>query len=518
MLLLIFIPIITALIIFLLKSEKINKLGILSIFFEVFLIYKLFIDVSSNGPQSLIVGGWSKLIGISLYIDFWSFIFLFVTIVAWFASSVYSLNKWAKDYKFYFFLNFLRGTFYGLIFSNDLFNVFIFIEIISVISAILVIYKKDGFSLRAGLYYLVFNSVGMSFYLLGLIIIYMRLGTLNIDYLAQMPLDQTTKIALGLIVTSLGVKSAFFPVYTWTWLPRAHMAAPSSISALLSSVLVKTGFIVLLKFFRVLPPGIFHQFLLIMGILKAISGILFALSQKDIKGILAFHTISQSGIILMGMSGMDKLYIGGVLHLINHSLFKGLLFLTVGVIIKRYGIRRVKNIRGLFKNMPGVSLALIIGILSITGFPYTNGFTSKYLIKTTFEGNLVLKNAMHLINLGTIISFIKLAHVLKGENKAAINYENSPSSIPLVFLSIITFFSGFVERYILKEYLNIVIKVKPYHFITYGIYILIGYLIYIKVVKKDIKPLKFLRHYQLGFRRANIILIIFVLLTMAFIY
>jgi multicomponent Na+:H+ antiporter subunit D len=518
MILLILIPVFTALLVFLLKKDYVIKYSLLSIPIEVYVIYQLFLKVNALGPQESIVGGWPRYFGISLYMDHLSFVFLAISIIAWVGSSLYSLMKRSDDYKFYFFLHFLRGTFYGLIFSNDLYNIFVFVEITSVISAMLIIYKKDGFSIRAGIYYLMFNSVAMLFYLMGLIIIYMRLGTLNLSYISNLPLDATTKVAFGMIVTALGVKSAFFPVYTWTWLPRAHMAAPSGMSALLSGVLVKAGFIVLVKLFRFIPQGLFFKYLLIMGILKATSGIMFALSQKDIKGVLAFHTISQSGIILMGIGGIGSLHIGGVLHLVNHSLFKGLLFLTAGIVIKEYNARELKNIRGLLKNYPGLAFFMIIGILSITGFPYTNGYVSKYLIKYGLKGNIILEMSMHLISLGTVISFVKLSQVLFGEQKAKIDTTHKESKAPLFLVGGVTLLSGVGEMYVLKKYFDIIITVHLSDFITYGVYVGIGYLIYKFIITKDVKALKFLRHYQLGFEKANIVLVLFLMLTMAFIY
>jgi multicomponent Na+:H+ antiporter subunit D len=493
MILLILIPVLTALLVFLLKKDYVIKYSLLSIPIEVYIIYQLFLKVNAFGAQESIVGGWPKYFGISLYMDYLSFVFLAISIVAWVGSSLYSLMKRSDDYKFYFFLHFLRGTFYGLIFSNDLYNIFVFVEITSVISAML-------------------------FYLMGLIIIYMRLGTLNLSYISNLPLDTTTKVAFGMIVTALGVKSAFFPVYTWTWLPRAHMAAPSGMSALLSGVLVKAGFIVLVKLFRFIPEGLFFKYLLIMGILKAISGIMFALSQKDIKGVLAFHTISQSGIILMGIGGIGSLHIGGILHLVNHSLFKGLLFLTAGIVIKEYNARELKNIRGLLKNYPGLAFFMIVGILSITGFPYSNGYVSKHLIKYGLKGNIILEMSMHLISLGTVISFVKLSQVLFGEQKAKIDTTHKESKAPLFLVGGVTLFSGVGEMYVLRKYFDIVISVHFSDFITYGIYVSIGYLVYKFIITKDVKALKFLRHYQLGFEKANIVLVLFLILTMAFIY
>jgi len=515
MICLIFIPILTAIGIYLIKREEAIKYSILINIFEIIMILFLIKNVFENGSMKMIVGNFNEVIGISLELDMVGGILLFITAFIWMVSILYSFENHSGDYKFYFFLHFLRGTFYGLILSNDFFNMFIFIEIISLISAILIIYKRDGYSLRAGIYYLLFNSIGMIFYLLGIVIIYTNTGTMNIESLMTANINGTMKMGIALVIASAGVKSAFFPVYNW--LPKAHTAAPSSISALLSGILVKTGFIILIKITRYLDYTLYFDFLTVIGITTAILGFVFAISQKDVKSILAFHTVSQSGIILMGLSGIGSLQLGGFLHVVNHALFKSLLFLTVGLLIKKYNIRRVDKIRGVFKKLPIISTLLILGILSITGFPLTSGFVSKALIKNYYHNSVLMTFIMHILSLGTIISFMKMSQIFFGVTKNKEIKENIKENVSMIILAGITLFAGVFEIYILKNFLDINIHVRLTDFLVYGIYLIMSYGFYIKFLKEEAKIFRNIRYIHLNFRNANVLLLTFVVLSIIFI-
>lgn len=518
MILLIFFPIIMALIIFLFKKSVYIRVSFISFIIEGILIAKLYDRLFASNFLEVIIGDWPRQIGISLKLTHYNFIFLSLILVAWIASSLYAFEKRSKDYKFYFFLHFLRGTFYALVLSNDLFNTFVLIEIITVISTILIIYKKDGFSLRAGVYYLMFNSIGMIFYILGIILIYLKIGTLNIDYLNRLPMDSTTQVALALIITALGIKSAFFPVYTWTWLPRAHMAAPSSMSALLSSVLVKTGFIVLIKLFTVLPEGLFFRYLFIMGALKAISGMIFAFCQRDIKGLLAFSTISQAGLILMVIGGGGVLQISGIFHLVNHSLFKSLMFLSVGIIIKEYGTRRIDEVKGLFKEYPLLSMFLIIGILSVLGFPLSSGFVSKSLMKEGLKQSTMALSIFYLIDFGTFLYYMKLIKIFLGKGNRVGKTVKSKIHKSLFFIGGLAGVAGGFEFFILKNHFHLLILPDFSDFYMFIFKCICAYLIYYYINGTMTSSIRTIRHYQIGFRKANIVLVVFLIVTILFIY
>src|SRR6056297_3421755 len=248
--LIILIPVVTGVFIYITRHYKFNILVFLaqSIVTGLALRYYFYIG-RLKGEVFLNLGNWSEKISIVLKNDYLSMTFIFLTIIMWWMVIIYSWKERKEDSKFYFFLLFLEGVFFGLLQTNDLFNLFVFIEITTIISTILILYNMTGESVRAGLYYLLFNSAGIMFFLLGMAFIYYSEGTLNINILTErINISQglnLTNISYISIMAAVGVKSAFFPVYNW--LPKAHSAAPSVISALLSGLLVKSGIYVFIR-------------------------------------------------------------------------------------------------------------------------------------------------------------------------------------------------------------------------------------------------------------------------------
>ena len=521
----IFIPIISAMFVYIINKKYFNYLVFLSQILLTILPIKYYMFY--NGlidRQILSLGGWDKAISISLRNDQLSISFIFLTVFIWWMVLIYSWERRKADFKFLFFLLFLEGTFLGLIQSNDIFNIFVFIEIITIISTILIIYKKDGYSVRSGLYYLLFNSVGMIFYLLGLIFIYVVTGSLNMDVISEkviiMGENSVVLLSYIFIMAAIGVKSAFFPVYNW--LPKAHGAAPASISALLSGLLVKSGVYAYIRFNQMYNIDLLYDLFFILGFVTAISGIIFALSQKDIKQILAFHTISQIGIILMGLSSMSgKAYIGGIIHIFNHSMFKSLLFMGAGYIINVYGTRRITEIRGVFKNMPLVSIFMIIGMLSITGAPFFNGFVSKTVIKYGFKTNTIKVIMLYIVNLGTGISFIKMSQIFFGKSKInkirSLNNETA-----MFFLSIMCIILGNFYLPLINGFIDVdltFVKVNSIlNWINYITALGIGYLIYKWIIEKDYKIIKKIRHLNISFGSTNFMLIVFIFIMIVWRY
>jgi multicomponent Na+:H+ antiporter subunit D len=152
--------------------------------------------------------------------------------------------------------------------------------------------------------------------------------------------------------------------------------------------------------------------------MTAVIGFIFALSQTDIKLILAYHTVSQVGLIVFGLSiGSEYSYWGSIYHMLNHAIFKSTLFLTAGIIIDEYGTRNIREVRGVFKRMPYVSIAIIFAMLGITGAPLFNGSFSKYLIQKGTSRSFWFEVSFFIINLGTIMSFVKYSTMLFGKNE-----------------------------------------------------------------------------------------------------
>jgi multicomponent Na+:H+ antiporter subunit D len=375
-----------------------------------------------------------------------------------------------------------------------------------------------GESVRAGLYYLLFNSVGVMFFLLGMALIYYSEGTLNINTLTErINICQglnLTNISYISIMAAIGVKSAFFPVYNW--LPKAHSAAPSVISALLSGLLVKSGLYVFIRINMMYGLDTFREFFIILGIFTAISGGIFALSQKDIKQVLAFSTVSQIGIIMIGLNQLDGNITGGIIHIFSHAFFKSLLFLSAGVIINTYKEKDTTLIRGMFRELPLVSIAVIVGFLSISGMPLFSGYLSKSIIKYGLEYNSVIY-ALHFIDVLTITYFMRILQIFKEPKDLKVKYKLNQkinSEIPIIILSLLSIILGIFYKPIWEFFLKTSIDfIELFIFKEWLIYfskLIIGYLIYKMIIEKDFNLIVRIRKINITFPNTNYLFIIFI--------
>jgi multicomponent Na+:H+ antiporter subunit D len=218
----------------------------------------------------------------------------------------------------------------------------------------------------------------------------------------------------ALILTAVCLKAALMPLFSW--LPKAHgtPSAPSVVSAVLSGLYVKNGIYLFIRCQSAFQPIDVSTFFLVAGAVTAIAGAVFAIAQSDIKLILSYHTVSQIGLIMVALNmGSETAAVGGMYHIVNHALFKTVLFLGAGVIIDEYGTRNMYDIHGVFRRMPLVAVSMIAAILGITGAPLFNGSISKYLIQHDVSDALG-SAALLLINVGTIVSFIKFSGMFFG--------------------------------------------------------------------------------------------------------
>lgn len=526
--LLVFLPIISAIVMFLVKPSWIHSLvfplqGTLMVLFG---LYVLHLRAFPN-DAFLMFGDYTEFIAISFYADVLNLTFVGLTIVMFFLIMYYSFKANRKEKKYYFFLTFLEGVFIGLLFTNDLFNLFVFLELTSLLVTILIAYKKVEQSLKAGLQYLLISSIAAMLYLLGVMIIYYVFGTINIRLVSEMMMTyqdtMVLRLAYGLMLSGFLVKGAFFPVYAW--LPKAHGVAQSSISALLSGLIVKVSLYLIMRIHTGMfaSPYGFDDVLLGLGFASSLLGVLFAMSQKDVKQVLAYHTISQVGLMLIGLSfESGNSFIGGWLHIVNHAFFKGLLFLAAGVIIKAYGTKKVHDIRGVFSTMPWTASLFFIGILGITGAPLFNGFVSKTMIKYAFQDDAILYTLFQAIHLGTIISFSKLALMLFGRPKAVVatHYTSIRQHLPMTFLALFIVMIGVAYQPVLsflygQTFYDVhVFEIQS--FVEYGLFVLAGWSIYWFVIKKDYAFNRALREFTMSFPTSNLWLIVLLVMILGF--
>jgi len=367
-----------------------------------------------------LVGGWSAPIGIVLRVDMLSVLLLWLIGVVGICSGIYSV-KYMERYTgsgsyWGLFLLMIAGM-NGVVVSGDLFNLYIFLEIASIASYALVGFKGEAEELEASFKYAVLSSVGSLFFLLGIGVLYLAYGTVNMGQLAGRLSEEAGAVNLKhfgvvLLISGVSLKSALVPFHSW--LADAHPSAPAPVSAMLSGVLIKAiGIYVLVRVvFNIYGFNRSLSYLLLaLGALSMVGGVLLAIGQWDYKRLLAYHSISQIGYVIIGIGlGTPLGIMGGIYHLINHGIFKGLLFLSAGAVEYSAGTRDLREMGGLSQRLPVTSGASLIGSLSISGIPPFNGFFSKLIIifaciEARYYGVAI---AAVIVSILTLASFMKV--------------------------------------------------------------------------------------------------------------
>ncbi len=351
-------------------------------------IYSCFI-VKDLGIVVYEVGGWAPPIGINMVLDgLSSFMLVTVNIVACLIA-IYSVNymeRYTSKPLFYTLFMLMVAGMNGMIVTGDMFNLFVFLEIASISSYALVAFGVEKEELEAAFKYMVMGTVASCFILVAIALLYGYTSTLNMADMALILADKTPGKLLSFVVVlflmGFGLKAALVPFHAW--LPDAHPAAPAPISAMLSGVLIKTlGVYALARIlFNIIGMNsTFSIVFMVLGTLSMIAGVFLAVGQWDLKRLLAYHSISQIGYIILGLGLATPLGIlGGLFHLFNHSVFKSLLFLNSGAIDYALNTRDLKEMGGLRKVMPATANTSLVASMSIAGIPPFNGFWSKFII------------------------------------------------------------------------------------------------------------------------------------------
>jgi multicomponent Na+:H+ antiporter subunit D len=284
----------------------------------------------------------------------------------------------------------------GIVATGDAFNVFVFLEISSLASYALISMGRDRRALNAAFQYLVMGTIGATFILIGIGFLYMMTGTLNMQDLAErLPAvadTRTVRAGFAFLTVGIGLKLAMFPLHLW--LPNAYAYAPSIVSAFLAATATKVALYVMLRFmlsifgveFALLEMPL-NWILLVLGVLGILSGSLVAIYQQNVKRMLAYSSVAQIGYMVLGIGIATTAGVAaGVLHMFNHALMKGALFLALGAVVFRLGGVRLNDLAGLGWRMPWTMAAVVIGGLSLIGVPPTVGFISKwYLVLAILE-------------------------------------------------------------------------------------------------------------------------------------
>ncbi len=423
----------------------------------------LVLAVASIGQSGVYeIGKWSIPLGINLVLDgLSSLVLLAISVVsaaAMLFSARYMEQYTAKSKYLSLFLLMVAGM-NGVALSGDIFNVFVFLEIASLASYALVGFGCEHEELEASFKYMVLGSIGSVFILFAVALVYGNTGTLNMAYVSDAiqssGLNAGLTFALALFVVGFGLKAALVPFHAW--LPDAHPSAPAPISAMLSGILIKTlGIYALVRVvFNVFGVSVSIGWLLVvLGLLSMVAGAFLAIGQWDFKRLLAYSSISQIGYVMLGI-GLGGLIIakynnlpwaslailGGLFHLVNHAVYKSLLFLTSGSVQMSTGTRQLKEMGGLAEKLPITRTTCTIASASIVGIPPFSGFWSKLIlvVAAVQAGFYWVAAIIVFVSLCTLIMYLKVQrYVFLGElpeNLQQIKENRGSMLVAMVFLA-----------------------------------------------------------------------------------
>ncbi len=404
------------------------SLGIVAICFWI--AVALLFEVRGGGVVSYQLGGWQPPLGIEYRVSTVNaYLLALVTAMALVVLSFDSrggpprVPEQRRHLYYAVFLLCIAGLL-GIAITGDAFNIFVFLEISSLASYILVSLGGHRRAVMSAFYYLVMGTIGGVFFMLGVGLLYQETGTLNLrDIAARLEPsldDRGTVLALALLVVGISIKLAVFPLHHW--LPNAYSFAPPKVSAFLAATATKVSFYLLaMVLFTIFgAPFVFGELrlqavLLPLSILAMFLASGAAIFQTDLRRLLAYSSVAQVGYMTLGLSTANATGLaGGLVHLFNHAVMKGGLFLVVACLLYRVGSVHIDALAGIGRRMPLTAAALVIGGLSLIGVPGTVGFVSKwYLVSGVLERGwtaaavlILLSSLLALVYVGKVVEAV----------------------------------------------------------------------------------------------------------------
>lgn len=411
---------------------------------------QLAVVVHAQGPVSYAMGGWPDPTGIELRVDRLSALVLCV--VSGIAAAVTPFARLSvarevpEDRQHFFYAAFLLCVtgLLGITATGDAFNLYVLLEISSLTAYALVAMGKgrDRRALTAAFQYLVMGSVGASFLLVGIGYLFLATGTLNMadmaERIAELHDSRTVRTGFAFVLVGLSLKMALFPVHQW--LPNAYTYAPTAVSALLAATATKVAIYVAIRFtYTIFGPELSFELptdtiLIGSSLLAILFGSLLAIRQTELKRLLAYSSVAQIGYLVLGFSlGNADGVTGSLLHLVNHALVKGALFMAAGAVLYRTGGARLADLSGLGRRMPLTAAALTIGGLGLVGVPLTGGFVSKwFLVAGALKAGLWPVAVVVL--LGSLLAVIYVLRFLQPLYFGPADFDREPSEAPPSFV------------------------------------------------------------------------------------
>ncbi len=409
-----------------------------------------------RAPIVISLSGWTAPIAINFVVGPLGLGLAILISLVGFLVSVYGvgyIHEEPKEKYHMLVLTLLTGA-TGMVLTGDIFNLFVFFEILSLSSYALTGYNRDRGGTEAAIKYLIQGSIGSAFILIGIALLYGTTGTLNMaDIAAHVAgVDPTLLfMAMSLLIVGFGVEAAIFPLNAW--LPDAHSSAPSSVSAILSGIAIETGAYAVARIVYTVFDG--HGIMLVLAILGVVTlllGEMSAFRQKDdIKRLLAYSSIGQMGLIMLAFGiASDAGVFAALFQLVSHTLAKALLFLASGYIIYRVGSKKLSALAGLGRKMPFTGAMISVAVLSLIGVPPFAGFMSKFSIvraalaqhSASYTGLIVLVLLATVIEVGYFMKLLQIMFFTQAEGEESVKELPLSALIPITILAALIIIIG----------------------------------------------------------------------------
>ncbi|MFA6267328.1 MAG: monovalent cation/H+ antiporter subunit D family protein, partial [Pseudolabrys sp.] len=354
--------------------------------------------VLSSGPISYHIGGWAPPWGIEYHVDLLNaFVLMLITsvgavIAPYAARSV--AREIAEDKQAWFYCMYLLNLtgLLGITVTGDAFNAFVFLEISSLSTYVLIALGRDRRALVASFQYLIMGTIGATFYIIGVGLLYLLTGSLNmVDIAARLgsvgpDMAPALYAALAFITVGISLKLALFPLHAW--LPNAYAYAPSWVTSFLAATATKVAIYLLIRYYFPVFGGVvdmgalpFNDIIIILSVAAMFVASLVAVFEPDLKRLLAYSSVAQIGYITLGIGLANQAGLtGGLVHIVNHALMKAALFLAVGAIFYRIGTVKLADLAGIGRKMPLTMTAFTVAGFGLIGTPGTSGFISKWYL------------------------------------------------------------------------------------------------------------------------------------------
>lgn len=384
-------PMMTAILAFLWPGGRVIK-GAVSVCGTVLLSVfaaLLLRQVWTDGPVSAQMGGWEAPMGITLVADHLSAMLVMVTAIVGLAVSFFALTDIdearAKGGFDTFFQILLTGI-VGAFLTGDLFNLYVWFEVMLISSFALIVLGGDKVQLDGAVKYVAINLVSTVLLLTAIGLVYGMAGTLNMadlnGSLAELPDQSLVTVVSVLFLIAFGIKAAVFPLYFW--LPASYHTLPISIAAVFAALMTKVGVYALIRTFTLIftpESDMIATVVLVVALLTMLTGILGAISHTNIRRILSYHVIGSIGFMLLGLGlGSPLAMAASIFYMMQGILVKALLFMIVGVIEKRGNSSELSELGGLYRSHPGFSILYLLAALALIGIPPLSGFWAKLMV------------------------------------------------------------------------------------------------------------------------------------------